>query len=192
MPGYVKPPVNGRVNGTMEMIPSLASQTPLTIKGAVSQTANLLDIKNSAGTTIRSINSNGIHSVPNVPAFSVYTSGQGTQSGNLVYTSTNNNNGGYMNLATGLFTAPVAGHYYFNYHAFVDTNAGGNTTVTFQKNGSQVPSRIYNDENSTAYGPGISLSIVVYLAVNDNVRVNITGAGMHGSDNSFFKGFLIG
>ena len=52
MPGYVKPPVNGRINGTMEMIPSLATQTPLTIKGAVSQTANLLNIQNSAGTTV--------------------------------------------------------------------------------------------------------------------------------------------
>ena len=116
MPGYVKPPVNGRVNGTMEMIPSLASQTPLTIKGAVSQSANLLNIQNSAGTTIASINSSGIQSFTNVPAFSVYGANQASPvTGNLVYNATNHNNGSYMNLGTGLFTAPVAGYYYFNY-----------------------------------------------------------------------------
>jgi hypothetical protein len=127
-----------------------------------------------------------------VPAFSVYALNLGTQSGNLTYNSTIHNNGGHMVPSTGLFTAPVAGYYYFSYHGFVDQGLAGNTTVTFQKNGSGIPSRIYNDENGTAYGPGISLSIVTYLAANDNVRVNITGAGMHGNDNSFFKGFLIG
>ena len=192
MPGYVKPPVNGRMVGTSEMVPSIHSQTPLTIKGAVSQTANLLNIQNSAGINIAFINSTGIPSHSNIPAFSVYTAGAGTQSGNLTYTSTNHNNGGYMNLATGLFTAPVAGYYYFSYHGFVDLNATGNTTVVIQKNGSQIPSRAYNEENSGSYGPVISISVVTYLAVNDTARVNLTGAGMHGNENSFFKGFLIG
>jgi hypothetical protein len=191
MPGYVKPPVNGRVNGTMEMIPSLSTQTPLTIKGAVSQSANLLNIQNSSGTTIASVNPSGIASHPNTPAFQVYSQ-TSTQSGNLTYTSTYVNNGSYMNLGTGLFTAPIAGHYFFHYYGFVETGISGNTTITFQKNGSAIPSRAYNDFNDASYGPVITLGAVIYLAVNDNVRVNISGAGMHGNDNSYFKGFLIG
>ena len=192
MPGYVKPPVNGRVNGTMEMIPSLATQTPLTIKGAVSQTADLLDIKNSSGTSLAYIGANGIHSFTNIPAFSVYALNLSTQTGNLLYNVAIHNNGGYLNLGTGLFTAPVAGYYYFNYHAFGESGVTGNTTITFQKNGVGIPSRAYNDFNDASYGPVFSLSILTYLAVNDNVRVSISGAGMHGNDNSYFKGFLVG
>jgi hypothetical protein len=151
---------------------------------------NLQFVQNA--TRRMTIDTGGRVLIPSIPAFSVYAANLSTQSGNLTYNSTNHNNGGHMNTSTGLFTAPVAGYYYFNYHGFVDQNLSGNTTITFQKNGSQIPSRIYNDENGAAYGPGISLSVVTFLAVNDNVRVNVTGAGMHGNDNSFFKGFLIG
>lgn len=138
------------------------------------------------------ISANGRITSTSVPAFSVYASFLQTQSGNLTYNATNSNNGGHMNLGTGLFTSPVAGYYQFNYYGFVDTGLGGNTTVTFQKNGSGFPSRAYNDFNDASYGPVITLSAVIYLAANDNVRVNITGAGMHGNDSSFFSGFLIG
>lgn len=134
----------------------------------------------------------GIATNPTVPAFSVYVSGASTQSGNLTYNATNINNGSYINLGTGLFTAPVAGLYHFNYYGFVEQGVTGNTTIVFQKNGAQVPSRAYNDFNDSSYGPVINISTVISLAVNDNVRVLITGAGMHGNDNSFFSGFLIG
>ena len=134
----------------------------------------------------------GIATNPTVPAFSVYATGLTTQSGNLTYNATNINNGSYVNLGTGLFTAPVAGLYHFNYYGFVEQGLSGNTTIVFQKNGAQVPSRAYNDSNDTAYGPVINISTVISLAVNDNVRVLITGAGMHGNENSFFSGFLIG
>lgn len=134
----------------------------------------------------------GIATNPTVPAFNVYSSFVSTQSGNLTYNATNSNNGGHMNLGTGLFTAPVSGYYHFNYYGFIDTGLSGNTTITFQKNGAGFPSRGYNDFNDTSYGPVITISAVIYLATNDNVRVNITGAGVHGNDSSFFSGFLIG
>jgi hypothetical protein len=134
----------------------------------------------------------GIATNPTVPAFSVYVISLTTQSGNLTYNATNINNGSYINLGTGLFTAPVAGLYHFNYYGFVEQGVTGNTTIVFQKNGAQVPSRAYNDFNDSSYGPVINISTVISLAVNDNVRVLITGAGMHGNENSFFSGFLIG
>jgi uncharacterized protein YjbI with pentapeptide repeats len=146
----------------------------------------------AAGAVRLNINSSGIVTTPAVPAFSVYVNFLQTQSGNLTYNATNNNNGGYMNLGTGLFTAPVAGHYHFNYYGFVDTGLGGNTTITFQKNGGAIPSRAYNDFNDASYGPVITISAVIYLAAGDNVRVNISGAGVHGNDSSYFSGFLIG
>ena len=60
MPGYVKPPRNGFVSGTTEMIPSLSSQVPLTIKGATSQTGNLQEWKDSSGNTLSRISSSGV------------------------------------------------------------------------------------------------------------------------------------
>jgi hypothetical protein len=130
--------------------------------------------------------------MPNQTAFCVYVLGASTQTGNLTYNATVSSNGAIMNLATGLFTAAVPGHYYFTYYGFVEQGLSGNTTISFQKNGVYSPSRSYNDFNDTSYGPVISISSIIYLAANDNVRVNITGAGMHGNDNSFFSGFLIG
>jgi hypothetical protein len=137
-------------------------------------------------------NGSGQIQMPNQTAFCVYALGASTQTGNLTYNATVSNNLGSMNLATGLFTANVPGHYHFNYYGFVDQGLGGNTTISFQKNGVYSPSRSYNDFNDTSYGPVISISSIISLAANDNVRVNITGAGMHGNDNSFFSGFLIG
>lgn len=142
--------------------------------------------------TLFNINTSGKITTPKVPAFNVYSSFVSTQSGNLTYNATNSNNGGHMNLGTGLFTAPVSGYYHFNYYGFIDTGLSGNTTITFQKNGAGFPSRGYNDFNDTSYGPVITISAVIYLATNDNVRVNITGAGVHGNESSFFSGFLIG
>jgi hypothetical protein len=60
MPGYVKPPRNGFVSGTAEIIPSLSSQVPLTIKGAVSQTANLQEWENSNGDILSRVSSSGV------------------------------------------------------------------------------------------------------------------------------------
>ena len=157
-----------------------------------STSPSLRYVDGPAGLVRLNINSSGIVTTPAVPAFSVYVNFLQTQSGNLTYNATNNNNGGYMNLGTGLFTAPVAGHYHFNYYGFVDTGLGGNTTITFQKNGGAIPSRAYNDFNDASYGPVITISAVIYLAAGDNVRVNISGAGVHGNDSSFFSGFLIG
>ena len=160
---------------------------------SISTSNNNIIISDGSGNIRIRSDSGGRVTMPQVPAFSVYSSNQGNPlSGNLVYNATNHNNGGYMNIGTGLFTAPVAGYYYFNYHTFIQDGLTGNTTITFQKNGSQIPSRAYNDENNSSYGPVISLSVVTFLAVNDNVRVNITGAGTHGNEASFFKGFLIG
>lgn len=158
----------------------------------ISNSNNNVIIADGQGNIRIQANSNGIVTMPAVPAFSVYASFLQTQSGNLTYNATNSNNGGHMNIGTGLFTAPVSGYYNFNYYGFVDTGLGGNTTITFQKNGAGFPSRAYNDFNDASYGPVITISAVIYLAANDNVRVNITGAGVHGNDSSFFSGFLIG
>ena len=175
----------GAIDLDAKSITLAATSAGIGISGTISHSSGNF---NTSG----NISVNGRITSTSVPAFSVYALNLSTQTGNLTYNVAIHNNGNHMVLNTGLFTAPVAGYYYFSYHGFVDINLSGNTTVTFQKNGSQIPSRIYNDENGASYGPGISLSVVTYLAANDNVRVNITGAGMHGNDNSFFKGFLIG
>jgi hypothetical protein len=50
---------NHSMNGNMTMNPSSSTTTPLTIKGATSQTANLQQWQNSSGSVLVSISSNG-------------------------------------------------------------------------------------------------------------------------------------
>jgi len=175
--------------GAAELITNIGSMSSLA--AGVDKVSGFTVISGSNGTLLK-VDTSGRVTTPKIPAFNVYSSFVSTQSGNLTYNATNSNNGGHMNLGTGLFTAPVSGYYHFNYYGFIDTGLSGNTTITFQKNGAGLPSRAYNDFNDTSYGPVITLSAVIYLATNDNVRVNITGAGVHGNDSSFFSGFLIG
>jgi hypothetical protein len=175
--------------GAAELITNIGSMSSLA--AGVGKDVGFTVLHGTNGILLK-VDTSGKITMPKVPAFNVYSSFVSTQSGNLTYNATNSNNGGHMNLGTGLFTAPVSGYYHFNYYGFIDTGLSGNTTITFQKNGSGFPSRAYNDFNDTSYGPVITLSAVIYLATNDNVRVNISGAGVHGNDSSFFSGFLIG
>jgi hypothetical protein len=159
---------------------------------SVKDTNNNIIISDGQGNIRIQSDSTGAVRMPGQPAFSVYALNRGTQSGTLTYNATNSNIGGYIDLNTGIFTAPADGHYHFNYYGFVDQGLAGNTTVAFQKNGAYFPSRAYNDFNDTSYGPVITISAVIYLYKSDNVRVSLSGAGMHGNDNSYFSGFLIG
>jgi hypothetical protein len=199
MPGYVKPPVNGRVNGTMEMIPSLATQTPLTIKGAVSQTANLLDIKNSAGTTLINIDSSGRRTELNVPSFNVAKADNGNSlaAGDYPFDLILSNNGNHYSTSTYRFTAPVSGNYFFTagiqMYGLTD---GAVYELNFKKNGSNYISTgpapgfrtIINKVAVTYHNVGY-ISGMIPLAVNDYVTVYHGGfRGMQ----SHFSGFLVG
>jgi hypothetical protein len=187
MPGYVKPPVNGRVNGTMEMIPSLATQTPLTIKGAVSQTANLLNIQDSSGNVIGSIDSSGRNVTSMQPGVGASRTGSAGAINedpikwNNVYSTSGN-----YNSTTGLFTCPIAGKYYVSSH--IITNSPGSGYLRVLKNGSIIAFSHVNLSGTWAH---LTTSTLVTCAVNDTLSIN-SATGFYGQEHNNFSVVYLG
>jgi hypothetical protein len=138
------------------------------------------------------ITSGGIVTKPYQPAFSVYQVSQNGGSGIMTYSTTILNRGNCVNLTNGRFTAPVAGAYQLTFMAF---QQNGNTDVlscVFYINGANSVVRTYQNDSDTGYGPHQTLSAVLSLAANDYVYVNVTSGTIHGNEDGFFSGFLIG
>ena len=148
-------------------------------------------IKHSGGTSAMTIDSTGRVLTPARPAFHADSS---THQGSGTYTFTDYtasgigrfNQGGHLNLSTGIFTVPIAGVYTFGF-VFRDTQ-----NTTGRKIG-----RIYlNDtdfevaENDGIYSD-IGGSLTYLLSANDTVRLATHPAGdQFGAVR--FSGFLVG
>ena len=155
--------------------------------------SNLLvqNIKHTNGTVAQTIDSSGRVTLPQVPAFHADSS---THQGSGIYAFTSYtasgigrfNQGGHLNLSTGIFTVPIAGVYTFGF-VFRDT-----ANTTGRKIG-----RIYlNDtdfevaENDGIYSD-IGGSLTYLLSENDTVRLATHPAGdQFGAVR--FSGFLVG
>ena len=155
--------------------------------------SNLLvqNIKHTNGTTAQTIDSSGRVTTPQRPAFHADSS---THQGSGIYAFTSYtasgigrfNQGGHLNLSTGIFTVPITGVYTFGF-VFRDT-----VNTTGRKIG-----RIYlNDtdfevaENDGIYSD-IGGSLTYLLSANDTVRLATHPAGdQFGAVR--FSGFLVG
>jgi hypothetical protein len=138
------------------------------------------------------VRGNGIVTIPSQPAFSVYQSGQGGPSGVMTYNTTILNRGNCVNLSNGRFTAPVAGAYQISFMAFQQSGTSGILTCVLYKNGVAIPVRTYQNDPASEYGPHATISAVLSLAANDFIYVNIDSGQIHGNDDGYFSGFLIG
>jgi hypothetical protein len=138
------------------------------------------------------IDSSGRVTMPYQPAFrATKDNGGGSGAGTaIVFNTVNTNIGSHYNNSTGLFTAPVAGMYQFNFSGITYTV---NTDITIEVNGNAV-AWTYSYIGSQTY-LNLSMSVAVYMSAGDSARVYVRAGSVYvGGDGGAprFSGFLIG
>ena len=155
----------------------------------------------TAGTERMRIDTAGRVTMPYQPAFRAYQFIPRTGAGTIVYSQTGHNIGSHYNTATGIFTAPIAGVYHFDFSVLMKADASVSfIRVLFKVNGSTATTL---GDTLTGGSAGIftdwsyhspSMSHSFYLNANDTVAVHNDSphstwdAGGYGS----FSGYLIG
>lgn len=89
-------------------------------------------------------------------------------------------------------TATVAGRYFVSFMAFSEYSvpSGQSVQITLRKNGN-THARNFAIQPITNYSATGGIAVIVDLAVNDYLEIDSTN-DLHGNDNGYFSGFLIG
>lgn len=90
----------------------------------------------------------------------------------IVFDAAAENNGSHYSTSTGLFTAPVAGHYKFGCRIQVLTSGNGQIFIRFIKNGAGYS--MYTSTFSTGSYFNYTPETLVYLAANDTMGITIS------------------
>jgi hypothetical protein len=156
---------------------------------------------NTVATERMRIDSSGRVTMPSQPSFSAYTDIQRNfNSGAFtpyIFELTRYNIGNHYNTSNGIFTAPVAGRYYFNCwihwmgeasfnYMFVQPTVNGSPAFEFMRQGDRT-------DYSTFGG-----SMILNLSANDQVRMDVVTNGVDsgfarpGSSMNLFEGRLLG
>jgi hypothetical protein len=137
---------------------------------------------------------------PNNPAFRAYYSVNSlwnlANNATFIFNATEYNIGSCYNTSNGIFTAPVAGVYQFNFYSIV-LGAYNNAAISFRKNGGAPTSgfNVHFSPTATGYWSNVVYTTSLYLNAGDYVYVlNTSGINIdyHGDDWSSFSGYLVG
>lgn len=142
------------------------------------------------------VDSSGRVTMSNQPAFTAYNAaanGIGTTTV-IVWTNTELNRGGHYNTATGRFTAPVSGVYFFSYRVL--TAAGITTQPRLAKNGGWIDGATTYSNPAAGIYAAMSIDVAIQCNAGDYITCGILNAAgeVHTGPNynSGFSGFLIG
>jgi len=181
------------------------TQVPLTVRGIASQTADIFDVQNSAGTDLFSVNKDGVVRMPLQPAFFVLVNAgfsTGTawtkipfSSGSGLSTRPSNS---VIDLVNNRFTAQVAGWYHFS--AGVNFETTNNDTDGFfgiSVNGSPGGTRHFGvNQPETGTFDSKSASGSIYLAAGDYAEMYVYTTVVKTTRVTpwagYFTGYLIG
>tara|TARA_B100000282_G_scaffold18166_1_gene12425 strand:- start:91 stop:660 length:570 start_codon:yes stop_codon:yes gene_type:complete len=148
----------------------------------------------TASTQHMFINSNGVVTMPNTPAFRATLSGgpQGIN-GTVPFDTVDYNVGSNFNNSNHRFTAPVAGRYAFHFYSIYRGNHTNNA-FGFYKNGSSFDGdRAHFTRQLGGYWDYIDMSQVLNLAAGDYVTcLTHSSVDLHGGNWASFSGHLVG
>jgi hypothetical protein len=145
----------------------------------------------------------GIITKPYQPSFLAYGMGNTTLGSYVIYPTTQFNKGSHYNACTGVFTAPVAGVYYFSWSSI------GNTAQSIYRwflkiNDTNFLSDYHlrqdTNECGSAYASNGNRDVIVNLAANDTARIYFTSDsselpyGVNDATTPYlnFMGYLLG
>ena len=158
--------------------------------GISSSSTGDLVLGTGAGTERLRLNNTGPVSMASQPAFMAYGATIYTTVGVMTFPNATQKGGNNYNTTSGLFTCPISGWYYFNFHYLTHSTSSRNDTY-FEKNGGVgVEQRNYK---SSGNHETHTLTQVDYFAANDTMGVRLVAGEVYAYNTwSRFTGFYLG
>ena len=158
--------------------------------GISSSSTGDLVLGTGAGTERLRLNNTGPVSMASQPAFRAWAATIYSSVGVMTFPNVTQKGGNNYNTTSGLFTAPIAGWYFFNFHYLTHSTGTRNDTYFVKNGGVFVEQRNYK---SSGNHETHSLTAVDYLAANDTIGVrNVTGDVYAYQTWTSYYGFYLG